>query len=104
MIGRAVKGRLWLLTNILIFLMAGYKESVNKIFDSVSNPGLEWKKELSKLYLKFMIYFKGEDRGIREFRKRLSWIFKGEKEISKKREEFFKIDSFKNAIKLIDNI
>ena len=104
MIGRAVKGRLWLLTNILIFLLAGYKESVNKIFDSVSNPGLEWKKELSKLYLKFMIYFKGEDRGIREFRKRLSWIFKGEKEISKKREEFFKIDSFKNAIKLIDNI
>lgn len=104
MVGRAVKGQLWLLTKILLFLLAGYKESTNTIFNSVSDPGLEWKKELSKLYLKFMIYFKGEDRGVREFRKRLSWIFRGEKEISKKREGFFKIDSFKNAIKLIDNI
>jgi len=104
MIGRAIKGRLWLLTNTLIFLLAGYKESTNTLFNSITDPGLEWKKELSKLYLKFMIYFKGEDRGIREFRKRLSWIFKGEKEISKKRDGFFKIDCFKNAVKLIDNI
>ncbi len=104
MIGRAVKGRLWLLTKILLFLLAGYKESTNTIFDSVSEPDLSWKKELSKLYLKFMIYFKGEDRGVREFRKRLSWIFKGEKSISKIRDGFFKIDSFKNAIKLIDSI
>ncbi|HEY4662747.1 MAG TPA: tRNA dihydrouridine synthase DusB [Candidatus Humimicrobiaceae bacterium] len=104
MIGRAVKGRLWLLTNILVFLLADYKESTNKIFDSVSEPDLEWKKELSELYLKFMIYFKGEDRAVREFRKRLSWIFKGEKGISRIRDGFFKIDSFKNAIELIDNI
>jgi len=104
MIGRAVKGRLWLLTKILLFLLAGYKESTNAILDSISDPGLEWKKELSKLYLKFMIYFKGEDRGVREFRKRLSWIFKGEKGISGIKDGFFKIDSFKNAIRLIDNI
>jgi tRNA-dihydrouridine synthase len=51
-----------------------------------------------------MIYFKGENRGVREFRKHLSWIFKGEKGISKRRDEFFKIDSFKNAIGFIDNI
>lgn len=104
MIGRAVKGRLWLLTNILIYLMDDYKELTSMLSDSVSNPGLEWKKELSKLYLKFMIYFKGENRGVREFRKHLSWIFKGEKGISKRRDEFFKIDSFKNAIGFIDNI
>ncbi|MDD5622932.1 MAG: tRNA dihydrouridine synthase DusB [Actinomycetota bacterium] len=104
MIGRAIKGRLWLLTSTLIFLLAGYKESTNTLFNSITDPGLEWKKELSKLYLKFMIYFKGEERGVREFRKRLSWIFKGEKEISKKREGFFKIDSFKDAVKLINNI
>ena len=84
--------------------MTGYKESTNTIFDSVSDPDLEWKKELSKLYLKFMIYFKGEDRGVREFRKRLAWIFKGEKGISKISDGFFKIDSFKNTIKLIDSI
>ena len=104
MIGRAVKGQLWLLTKILLFQLAGHKESTNTIFDSVSDPDLEWKKELSKLYLKFMIYFKGEDRGVREFRKRLSWIFKGEKGISKIKDGFFKIDSFKNATKLIDSI
>ena len=104
MIGRAVKGRLWLLTNILVFLLADYKESTNMIFDSLSDPDLEWKKELSKLFLKFMIYFKGEDRAVREFRKRLSWIFKGEKGVSRIRDGFFKIDSLKNAIKLIDNI
>lgn len=104
MIGRAVKGQPWLLTKILLFLLTGYKESTNTIFDSISDPGLEWKKELSKLYLKFMIYFKGEERGVREFRKRLSWIFKGEKGISGIKDGFFKIDSFKNAIKIIDSI
>ncbi len=104
MIGRAIKGRLWLLTKILLFLLASHKESTNTIFDSVSDPDLEWKKELSKLYLKFMIYFKGEDRGVREFRKRLAWIFKGEKGISGIKDGFFKIDSLKNAIKLIDSI
>ncbi|HEY4695948.1 MAG TPA: tRNA dihydrouridine synthase DusB [Candidatus Hydromicrobium sp.] len=100
MIGRAVRGRLWLLVNILIFLL-GDSEKLN---DPVFDPDVDWKKEFSKLYLKFMVYFKDENKVLKEFRKHLCWIFKGIKGISKVRDGFFKIDSLEDAIEFIDNI
>ena len=100
MIGRAVKGRLWLLMNILIFLL-GDSEKLN---DPVFDPDVDWKKEFSNLYLKFMVYFKDENKVLKEFRKHLCWIFKGIKGISKVRDGFFKIDSLEDAIEFIDNI
>ncbi len=100
MIGRAVKGRLWLFANILLFLLGNGRRPGDPEFD----PGTGWKKEFSKLYLKFLIYFKGEDRAVREFRKHLCWIFKGTRGISRARRELFKIESFKDAENLIGNI
>lgn len=104
MVGRAVKGRPWLLMNIFMYLCK-YPEQKKEYAAAVSlEPDLGWKKEFSKLYLKFLVYFKGEDRGVREFRKHLSWIFKGSTGISKFKNEFFKIESFNGVINSIDRI
>lgn len=100
MVGRAVKGRLWLMMNMLIFIIGSGGRVINPEF----NPGIDWRKEFSKIYLKFLIHFKGENKGVREFRKHLCWIFKGARGISRARSEFFKIESFKDAVNSIDNI
>ena len=100
MIGRAVKGRLWLLTNMLIFILGDSEKLNNPVFD----PDVDWKKEFSKLYLKFLAHFKGKNKAVKEFRKHLSWIFKGTRGISRARGEFLKIDSFEGVIDYIDNI
>ncbi len=100
MIGRAAKGRLWIFTDLILFFLGYYRKPDDVVFD----PDINWKKEFSKLYLKFLIYFKGEDKAVREFRKHLSWIFKGTRGINKARCEFFKIESFNNAENSIDNI
>lgn len=76
MIGRAAKGRLWIMMNILMGISGLYGINNKKRY-SEFDPGLDWKKEFSKLYLKFLIYFKGENRAVNEFRKHLAWIFKG---------------------------
>ena len=67
-------------------------------------PGISWKKEFSKLYLKFLIYFKGEDRAVKEFRKHLCWIFKSEAGISRAKHKFFKIKDYAGAISCINEI
>jgi len=100
MIGRAVKGRLWLMMNMLIFIIG----NGGRVIDAEFNPDIDWKKEFSKIYLKFLINFKGENKAVREFRKHLCWIFKGTRGISRARSEFFKIESFKDAINCINNI
>lgn len=100
MIGRAAKGRLWIFTDLILFFLGYCRKPDDVVFD----PDIKWKKEFSKLYLKFLIYFKGEDKAVREFRKHLSWIFKGTRGINKARCEFFKIESFNNAENSIDNI
>ncbi len=99
MIGRKAKGRLWFLMDVLISISGS---SSDLIIDSDFEPDMDWKKEFVKLYLEFLIYFKGEDRGIREFRKHLCWIFKGTRGINKMKGKFFKITSFGEAIKCID--
>jgi len=100
MIGRAVKGRLWIFTNILLFLLGNVKSPGYPEFD----PSISWKKEFSRLYLKFLIYFKGEERAVKEFRKHLCWIFKGTRGISRVRCELSKIESFKDTENFIGNI
>jgi tRNA-dihydrouridine synthase B len=100
MVGRAAKGRPWLFADILLSLPGFYRGSGVFLFE----PEIEWRKELSKLYLKFLVYFKGEYKAVREFRKQLSWIFKGTRGISEARREFFKIKEFDHAENLIDNI
>ncbi len=102
MIGRASRGRLWLLTNILISFYGDSAGCSGMIIDENFEPGIEWRREFSKLYLKFLIYFKGEDRGVREFRKHLSWIFKGVRGINKARGEMVKIGSFDEAVEYIN--
>lgn len=100
MIGRAAKGRLWIFTNILLFFLGNH----DRLKDTEFDPETKWKKEFSKLYLKFLIYFKGEDKALREFRKHLCWIFKGTRGIGRARHEFFKIESLDDAENSIDNI
>jgi len=138
MIGRAAKGRLWLMANILMavcgFGLSGaegvnidnnknntdnkdnkfnqlehedhYKDYSRDYYAGCSDfePGISWKKEFSKLYLKFLIYFKGEDKAVKEFRKHLCWIFKGEAGISRAKREFFKIKDYAGAISCINEI
>jgi tRNA-dihydrouridine synthase len=135
MIGRAAKGRLWLIANILMAVCGlgmpgagsadidnntdntgnadnkpaykdyymGYNEDYYACYSDFE-PDIDWKKEFSKLYLKFLIYFKGEDRAVKEFRKHLYWIFRGEQEISRVKQEFFKIKDFAGAVSCIDEI
>ncbi len=100
MMGRGVKGRLWLIINTLLSVYSGSDKFTDKEFD----PGVNWKKDFSKLYLKFLIYFKGEDKGVREFRKHLCWIFRGTRGINKTKSEFFKVGNFKEAVDCIENI
>lgn len=100
MIGRAAKGRPWFFTDLILSFLGYCQKPGYEIFD----PAIGWKKEFSKLYLKFLIYFKGEYKAVREFRKHLSWIFKGTRGINKIRCKFFTIESLNDAENSIDNI
>ena len=100
MIGRAAKGRLWIFSDLLLFFL-GYCRGPG---DAVFDPEISWKKEFSKLYLKFLIYFKGEGKAVREFRKHLCWIFRGTRGIATARKKFFEIEKFEDAEKSIDSI
>ncbi|MCJ7472332.1 MAG: tRNA dihydrouridine synthase DusB [Actinobacteria bacterium] len=107
MIGRASKGTLWLFLDILMHLMMAedYKQDADD--DAVElyfQPTDNWKKDFARLYLRFLVAFKGEYRAIREFRKHLSWIFKGVRDITKARKRFFLIESIDNALEIIDSI
>jgi len=67
-------------------------------------PTLEWKKKFARLYLKFMIYFKGEDKAVKEFRKYLTWIFKGLAGVKEIRRDFYLIDTYDKAVKAIKKL
>ena len=100
MIGRAAKGRMWFLMDILLSLQSDPRLAGDPDFDA----GVDWKKEFARAYLNFLIYFKGEYKAIREFRKHLNWIFKGTRGISKIRNEFFKIEKQLDALEALENI
>jgi tRNA-dihydrouridine synthase B len=102
MIGRASKGTLWLFMDIFIHLRTLRDDSKVNFMDF--NPSYEWKKSFARLYLQFLVIFKGEYKAIREFRKHLSWIFKGVRYITEVRKRFFLIDSIDDALEIIDSI
>jgi len=104
MIGRASKGTLWLFLNILIYLALLEDDRWTGIKDFDFSPAGEWKKSFARLYLRFLVMFKGEYIAIREFRKHLSWIFKGVRDIAKVRKKFFLIQSTDDALDIIDSI
>ncbi|MFO7928991.1 MAG: tRNA dihydrouridine synthase DusB [Candidatus Humimicrobiaceae bacterium] len=98
MVGRKSKGSMWIFLNILLKL-----QNPNKKLEGMG-PSLEWRKKFTILYLKFLIYFKGEKKAIKEFRKYLSWIFKGIRGISKVRKKIFQIKEFNDVINILDLI
>jgi len=67
-------------------------------------PTLEWRKKFARLYLKFMIYFKGEDKAVKEFRKYLTWIFKGLAGVKEIRRDFYLIDTYDKAVRAINKL
>ena len=98
MIGRAARGSMWLFLNIFLSIA-----NIGGLFEN--SNGIPGKIDFTpRLYLKFLIYFKGEYKATREFRKHLVWIFKGVKGISKERKYFFRIETFKDTIDIIDSI
>jgi len=104
MIGRASKGTLWLFLDILIYLTLVEDNRWTDIKDFDFSPTDEWKKSFARLYLRFLVMFKGEYIAVREFRKHLSWIFKGVRDITKARKRFFLIQSTDDALGIIDSI
>lgn len=104
MIGRASRGSIWLLLNILLSFKS--KDDISESADDSLKelnftPSARWRKEFARLYLKFLVYFKGEYKAVREFRKYFSWIFKGTRRVSEARKHFFKIETFDDAINTI---
>ena len=106
MIGRASKGTLWLFMDILAHLMVAedHKQDADDDAEFCFQPADNWKKDFARLYLRFLVAFKGEYKAIREFRKNLSWIFKGVRDIKRARRRFFLIESIDGALEIIDSI
>jgi tRNA-dihydrouridine synthase B len=104
MIGRASKGSVWIFQDILISLLANSNIDSQAEKSPGFGPDSDWKKKFAILYLKFLIYFKGEEKAVKEFRKYLSWIFKGVRGISRVKSDFFKIQNFGDADRLISNL
>jgi len=107
MIGRASRGSIWLLLNILLSFKS--KDDISEgADDSLKElnftPSARWRKEFARLYLKFLVFFKGEYKAVREFRKYFSWIFKGTRRVSEARKHFFKIETFEDAINIIEMV
>jgi len=119
MIGRAARGNPWIFTELLLGLLKIYrkKEKIYGCKTKTSNYFYEHdplidnfiltndiKVKIMKLYLKFLIYFKGEDRAVKEYRKMLGWAFKGQRDISSIRNGFFKINSFDDAEEILESL
>lgn len=104
MIGRASKGTLWLFTDILAYLLLIEDGKQTDLDDFNFSPDNEWRKVFARLYLEFLVMFKGEYKAIREFRKHLSWIFKGVRDITRARKKFFLIQNIDDAQDIIDSI
>ncbi len=104
MIGRAVRGTPWLFLEILLPLWAEKKHTVFHEINREAVEMMDMKKKFAMLYLDFLIYFKGYERAIKEFRKYLSWIFKGCRNINKMKEKFFNVCTYEEIIEIIDKL
>jgi nifR3 family TIM-barrel protein len=119
MVGRAARGNPWIFAELLVgFLkISGLKEKIDdnnteiNLDDRKNDPLIDnfilandIKVRFMKLYLKFLIHFKGEDRAVKEFRKILGWAFKGQRDITSIRNGFFKINSFDDAQGILEGL
>ncbi len=108
MIGRASKGMPWIFFNIAagIAVHDFYERHTGAVsvfdFNGDFIPSLKWKKDLAMLYLMFMVYFKGEEKAVREFRKYVAWIFKGTRGITRLKQDFFLMETLEAAIDKIE--
>lgn len=120
MIGRAARGNPWIFTELVMgFLKISIKkENIDEIPNTKNlyNHGKntsgidnfilanDLKVLIMKLYLKFLIHFKGEERAVKEFRKILGWAFKGQRDITSIRNGFFKINNFDDAQEILESL
>jgi len=95
MIGRASKGTPWIFFNILMSLKNGLDDF---------SPDIDFKKKFAELYLKFLISFSSEEKAVKEFRKYLSWIFKGTRGINRFKHKFFAIKSFEDVSNIMGSL
>lgn len=104
MIGRAARGTPWIFLDILLNLWAYKNNMTFNLINMGSAEMLGLKKEFAVLYLDYFIYFKGYERAVKEFRKYLSWIFKGCRNINKLKEKFFDVCTYEEIIEIIEKI
>jgi tRNA-dihydrouridine synthase B len=119
MVGRAARGNPWIFPELLLGLLkirenkeiSNEKHTQNRLKSYVKDPLIDnfilsndIKIQTMKLYLKLIIYFKGEERAVKEFRKILGWAFKGQRDITSIRNGFFKIESFGDAEEILESL
>jgi len=107
MIGRASKGAPWIFYNSLMSLKNGRAVSDGNQDNSFYNdfsPDIDFKKKFAELYLKFLISFSTEEKAVKEFRKYLSWIFKGTRGINRFKHKFFAIKSFEDVSNIMGSL
>jgi tRNA-dihydrouridine synthase B len=127
MVGRAARGAPWIFYDIQrhpgcymkdnmgeqggLRLSADNGNSVNKghraVIKNLSGgfvPSVNFKKSFAMLYLDFLVYFYGEEKAIRDFRKHFAWIFRKVKNISRYRQDFNFIRTLEEAGRLISGI
>lgn len=101
MIGRASKGTPWIFFNILMSVSDDHQDI--SFYDDFS-PDIDFKKKFAELYLKFLISFSSEEKAVKEFRKYLSWIFKGTRGINRFKHKFFAIKSFEDVSNIMGSL
>ena len=119
MVGRAARGNPWIFPELLLGLLKisgkkeiSYDNPTQNSLNGCENDtlidnfilGNDIKIQTMKLYLKFMIHFKGEERAVKEFRKILGWAFKGQRDITSIRNGFFKIESLYDAEEILESL
>lgn len=118
MIGRTARGNPWIFPELLFGLLSLYKSNCckkvsclnkNTIYKNTHSKenvfiGNNLKADFLILYLKFMIYFKGEEKSVKEFRKILGWAFRGVRDVSELKNKFFKINTFHDAVAILRSL
>jgi tRNA-dihydrouridine synthase B len=107
MVGRAAKGNHWIFFDILAALGIENPEGGGSLVvttDRFFKPSIGLKQRFAKLYIKALMDFKGEEKAVREFRKHLAWIFKGVHKISRVKNDFFSVGTYKETLKAINSI
>lgn len=113
MIGRAARGNPWIFAAILIGIIlldrnlfdengADLEKKFKKDIDYFLNNDI--KVKILILYLKSLIHFMGEEKAVKEFRKILAWAFRGIRNINDIKKDFFEINNFKEAEKIMDSL